>query len=62
MSLLCLAGPLAVAAHDLDLVCKDRLLLIIQLKNSILDEKRPNLVTETIRVEIALGAERMLAV
>lgn len=51
-----LSGPLAVAAHNLDLVRADGL-LVIQLKIDILDEESPDFVAESICVKVALQTE-----
>lgn len=48
-----LSGPLAVAAHDLDLVRADGL-LVIQFEIDILDQESPNFVTESICVKVTL--------
>ena len=44
-----LPGTLAVAAHDLDSVGLNGL-LIIQLEGNVLDQKRPHFIAETVGV------------
>lgn len=48
-----LSRPLAVAAHNLHLICLHGL-LIIQLEGHILDEERPDVVAESVCVKVAL--------
>lgn len=49
-----LAGLLRITADDLDLVCRDRLGVIVHLKCDVLDQKGPDFVTEAIRIEASL--------
>lgn len=51
------ARPLAVAAHDLDLVRLHSLARILHLEGDILDQKGPDLVAETVSIEMALCSE-----
>ena len=50
---LLLAGPLGVAADDLDLVRLD-ITRVVKLEVDILDQERPNLVAETVGIEMTL--------
>jgi hypothetical protein len=51
------ARPLAVTAHDLDLVRLHSLARILHLEGDILDQKGPDLVAETVSIEMALCSE-----
>ena len=51
--ILLLARLLGVAAHDLDLLGLDGL-VVVQLEVDVLDQERPHIVTEAVRVEVAL--------
>jgi hypothetical protein len=55
-----LSRPLAVAAHNLHLVCLHRL-LIIQLEGHILDEERPDIVAESVCVKVALVTKQSVS-
>ena len=50
-----LARTLAVAAHDLDLVGSDRL-RVLHLEGDILDQESPDLVAESVGIEMTLCA------
>lgn len=47
------ARPLCVAAHDLDSV-RVNLLVVIQLEVDVFDNKRPNIVAEAVGIEVPL--------
>lgn len=53
--ILLLTRLLGVAAHDLDLIRCD-IILIVQLEVDILDEERPDFVAEAVGIEMALQA------
>lgn len=48
--------PLAITAHNLDLIRRNSL-LIIEFKGNILDQERPYFVTEAVCIEVALSQE-----
>lgn len=50
---LLLSGLLRIAAHDLDLLCRD-IVLIIELEVDIFDEEGPDFVAEAICIQMAL--------
>jgi len=50
----CLSWALAVAAHDLDFICMDRLAGIIHLEGDVLDQEGPDLIAEAVGIEMAL--------
>lgn len=50
---LCLARPLAVAAHDLNAVCGNGG-LVVQLEGDILDQECPDFVAESVGIKVAL--------
>lgn len=50
---LCLAGPLAVAAHDLNAVCGNGG-LVVQLEGDILDQECPDFIAESVGIQVAL--------
>jgi hypothetical protein len=45
---------LAVAAHDFDLIRLHRLGGVVHLERNILDQKGPDLIAETVSIEVAL--------
>lgn len=61
MGLRWVAGTLRVAAHNLDLVRLDGV-RVVELERDVLDNERPNLIAETVRVEMALERGGLLAV
>ena len=54
VDLLGVARPLAVAAHDLNLIRVDRLARVLHLECNILNQESPDLVTEAVCIEMAL--------
>lgn len=54
---LCLAGSLAVAAHDLNAVCSNGG-LVVQLEGDILDQECPDFVAESVGVKVALEEKK----
>ena len=53
--ILLLTRLLCIAAHDLDLIRHD-IILIVQLEVDILDKERPDFVAEAVGIEMALQA------
>ena len=54
---LCLAGALAVAAHNLDFICLHSR-LVVQFESDVFDEECPYFVAEAICIQMALLGER----
>ena len=52
--LLRVAWSLAIAAHDLNLICLHRLTRVLHLERNVLDQECPYLVAETVGIEMAL--------
>lgn len=48
-----LARALAVTANDLDLIHRDRL-VILHLEGNVFDQEGPDLVAETVGIQMAL--------
>lgn len=52
---LLLSRPFRVTGNDFDLVCRDtRVLSLLELERDLLDQKGPDLITEAVRVQMAL--------
>jgi hypothetical protein len=49
-----ISWSLAIAAHDLDLICLHRLSRVVHLEGDILDQESPDFVTETVGIEVTL--------
>ena len=54
VDLLRVAGSLAVAAHDLDLIRMDCLARVLHLECNILDQEGPDLIAEAVGIEMTL--------
>ena len=59
-SKLLLPRLLRIAAHNLDLLRRD-IILIVELEIDVLDKKRPDFVAETVGIQMALFAFSLLA-
>lgn len=52
--LLGITRSLAVAAHDLDFIRLNRLARVLHLESNVLNQESPDLVAETICIEVTL--------
>lgn len=48
-----LSRPLAIAAHNLHLVCR-HCRLVVQLESNVFDKECPHFVAESIRIQVSL--------